>query len=111
MKLFPALFVLAGTLLATSAMAQSQPRDVRIDISSGQGKRIHLFCQSLDAAGDRDSREGAVAAEEVLANDLDNSGVFAVARAWHSGDPAGNLEADEWLSHGFLPGRNGSLSF
>src|SRR5947207_6345586 len=93
MRWFPVFLALAGVRIGSVAHAQSQPRDVRIDITSGQGKRIHLFCQSLDAGGDRDSREGAVAAEEVLANDLDNSGVFTVARAWHSGDPAGDVQA------------------
>jgi TolB protein len=68
-------------LLAAPAPAQT-PGEVRIDITSGQGRRIRILCEALGAAGDRDARATSVQADETLASDLERSAVFQVTRAW-----------------------------
>jgi len=73
--------------LVVAAMAFAQTRDVRIDITTGQGQRIRIQCEPLQAGGNRDAGASSVEADEVLANDLDWSAVFAVHRTW-SGEPA-----------------------
>jgi TolB protein len=87
-----ALPVLAALgLIAPLVLAQ--PRDVRIDISSGQGRRIRLLCESLAAEGDRNARGTSVQADEVLATDLDYSAVFSVSRSWDGRDQALDVQA------------------
>src|SRR3989442_1697360 len=102
MKTLRSFIVIACALLVVVPLG-AQPRDVRININSGQGKRIRVFCQSFDASGDRDSRAGAVTAEDVLANDLDNSAVFIVSRAWRTGDQSSDVQAvvgGKWILNG-----------
>ena len=48
-------------------LAHAQTGDVRIDISSGQGRRIRVLCESLGRGGDRNARASSVQADEVLA--------------------------------------------
>lgn len=79
MRLSPALAFLV--LLAAPASAQ----DVRLDIQSGASSRLPIRCLPLAPAGDRDARSSSVQADEVLAADLQNSAVFAVAKAWDPG--------------------------
>jgi TolB protein len=72
--------LLAVALLAAPAGAQT--KDVIIDIHKGQTTRFRIRCESLAAEGNRDARQSSVQADEVLANDLDHSAVFAVSRSW-----------------------------
>jgi TolB protein len=83
--------LLAIALIAPSALAQS--RDVRIDVSSGQGRRIRLLCESLAADGNANARETSVQADEVLANDLDWSAVFVTSRSWSARESAPDVQA------------------
>lgn len=85
MKLRSALAV-AG-LLVVAGLAVAQTRDVRIDIRSGQGRRIRIHCEALASSGGREARAFSVQADEVLADDLDRSAVFAVSRGWAAGQP------------------------
>lgn len=85
---------LALTVLGlVAATASSQTRDVRIDISSGLGRRIRLHCESLQASGGREARTFSVQADEVLANDLDNSSVFSASRSWAAGQQPFDVQA------------------
>ncbi len=68
--------------LASAAFAQG---DVHLETQSGASARLPVRCLSLKPAGDRGAGTTSVQADEVLANDLQNSAVFAVARGW---DPA-----------------------
>jgi len=72
-------------LLGPSALAQA-PGDVRIDIT-GSGRRIRLLVEPLAPAGSQVSTVPAAQANEVLAHDLEWSGVFAVGRSWAGGQP------------------------
>lgn len=74
-------------LLAVPAFAQT---DVRIDIQGG-GRKIPLHLESLAATGDRNARVMAAQADELLARDLEESGVFTVTRGWQGQRP---LEVD-----------------
>lgn len=78
------LVAFAGLLVAAPPSAQT--RDVRIDISSG-GRKIRIHCESLASSGGREARAFSVQADEVLADDLDHSGVFIVSRSWAAGQP------------------------
>ncbi len=69
-------------------IAGAQTGDVRIDISSGAGKRIPLLVESLQTGGDATARPTSVIADTVLANDLACAGVFDVSRAWTDTPPA-----------------------
>ena len=80
-------------LLASAPQAFPQTGDVRIDISSGQGRRIRVLCESMSAGGDRTARVSSVQADEVLAADLENSGVFLVTRSWTSGERPPDIQA------------------
>ena len=69
------------------------PTDVRIDISSGEGRRIRVHCEALQSAGDRNASSWAAQADEVLAHDLDWSAVFTVSRAWIAGQQPVEVQA------------------
>ncbi|MEK7329515.1 MAG: Tol-Pal system beta propeller repeat protein TolB [Candidatus Eisenbacteria bacterium] len=86
---------LAVTLLAfaTGSAAAQTPTDVRIDISSGQGRRIRVHCEALQSAGDRNAGTWSVQADEVLAHDLEWSAVFTVSRAWSAGQEPFDVQA------------------
>jgi TolB protein len=77
-------FLLVSLILFAMTAGAQSPSEVRIDISSG-GRRIRLHCEALVAAGDRNPRVPSAQADEVLANDLDNSAVFTVSRGWQQG--------------------------
>jgi len=64
----------------------AQTRDVRIDIQSG-GRRVRIHCEALASSGGREARAFSVQADEVLADDLQNSAVFTVSRGWAAGKP------------------------
>ncbi len=89
-RALPAL--LAALALAGPARAQL-PSDVRIDITSGEGRRIRVHCEALQAAGDRTAGSWSVQADEVLARDLDWSAVFAVSRSWVAGQQPVEVQA------------------
>ena len=75
-----------GLLLAFSTAVGQGSRDVTIDITKAGG-RIRIHCDALTSP-DRSPGEPAPAvAGEVLANDLDQSAVFAVSRGWTAQDP------------------------
>jgi TolB protein len=86
---FPTLIVLVAML--TTAGAQAQTREVRINIAGG-GRRLQLYCEPFTAgpavAGAPTSRQ----ADEVLAGDLEQSAVFLVSRAW-AGQPPFDVQA------------------
>lgn len=88
-----AAWLAVGGIVLGAAVAVSQPGDVRIDISSGTGRRIRLHCESLQASGGREARAFSVQADEVLANDLENSGVFTTSRAWAAGQQPFDVQA------------------
>jgi len=76
--------------------------DVRIDITSG-GRRTRVHCESLQPGGDRGARTMSVGADEVLANDLENSAVFRVTRAWVPGQQPFDVQATvggQWAASG-----------
>jgi TolB protein len=77
-------------LLATRADAPAQD-EVRIDLSTDVQKRIGLVLEAFTSAGSSTARTTAVQADPILANDLQGSGLFTVAKAWES---PGNLPAD-----------------
>jgi TolB protein len=90
-------------LLMLVAQATAQTGDVRIDIQTGGGQRIPILCESLRPAGNRDAGVSSVQADEILANDLDQSAVFAVTRAWVTGITVGESQAvvgGTWTVHG-----------
>ncbi len=76
--------LLAALLLGLSVAAVRPARadDVSLDTRSGASSRLPVRCLALAPAGDRDAGKTSVQADEVLAADLQNSSVFAVARAW-----------------------------
>lgn len=68
---------------ATPARSQDE---VRIDLEADGGRRIGILVEGLAPAGDRAAaRPAAVAADPVLAADLEASTVFDVTRAWDGG--------------------------
>ena len=76
------LALVAVLALAAGGVAQAQD-EVRIDLEAGADRRIGILVESFVPAGDRAvARPKAVEADPILANDLENSTVFAVARAW-----------------------------
>jgi len=85
------LAVLAALLLAGPSAAQT--RDVRIDVRSDAVRKIRIHCESLAPSGDRQARAWSVQADEVLATDLDHSGVFDVTRAWSGAEQAFDVQA------------------
>ena len=78
----------SALLLALAVPARAQ--DVNLDIRSGASARLPIRCLPLAPAGDRDARSTSVQADEVLANDLQNSAVFTVTKSW---DPAASVTA------------------
>jgi TolB protein len=80
--------VMLALLCALVAPASAQPGEVRIDLQSGASARLPLRAEPLAAAGDRTARAMGVEADEVLAGDLDRSGVFQVARSWDPKAPS-----------------------
>jgi len=85
------LLVLAAGLFLAPARGRSD--DVRIDISTGQGRRIRVHCEALASPGRRAPEVSSVDADEVLANDLDHSGVFTVSRSWVAGQQPFDVQA------------------
>jgi TolB protein len=91
-----AAVMLAATLVTALVAGPSPaqpPGEVRLDIRSGQGRRIRIQCEPLGPAGDRNAAATSVQADEVLASDLDHSGVFTVARTWVPGQEAFDVQA------------------
>ncbi len=97
--------LLAAVLLAVTmgvALARAQTGDVSIDLTTGRGKRIPILCESFQSGGDRTARESSVIADTVLANDLERSAVFDVARSW-TGTAGSEMQAvvgGKWLVNG-----------
>ncbi len=95
----------AAVLLAVTmgvALARAQTGDVSIDLTTGRGKRIPILCESFQSGGDRTARESSVIADTVLANDLERSAVFEVARSW-TGTAGSEMQAvvgGKWLVNG-----------
>jgi len=79
------LLVLALLLAAPPARAQGS-RDVTIDITKQAG-RIHIHCDALTTPDRSPGEPTPDQAGAVLANDLEQSAVFAVSRAWAAQDP------------------------
>ncbi|TMQ73260.1 MAG: Tol-Pal system beta propeller repeat protein TolB [Candidatus Eisenbacteria bacterium] len=84
--------MVAMALGAGPARSQT-PTDVRLDISSGEGRRIRIHCESLQPGGDRVAGTWSVQADDVLAHDLDWSAVFLVSKAWAGGSPPMDVQA------------------
>ena len=85
------LRAVAVLVLAAGAVSPARTDDVRIDIRSGQGRRIRVHCEALASHG-----HGAVSsvdADELLAADLDHSAVFAVSRSWVAGEQPFDVQA------------------
>lgn len=78
---------------ALTAGVHAQTRDVQIDIRSDAVRRIPVHCESMTPVGDRQARAWSVQADEVLANDLDQSAVFSTTRAWGGAEPAHDAQA------------------
>jgi TolB protein len=94
--------VALALILATPSVAQT-PSDVRIDITSGQTRRIRIHCESLRPDGDRGAGETSVQADAVLANDLETSAVFTVTRSWVAGEQPFDVQAvvgGKWTVNG-----------
>ena len=83
--------VLVLLVLATPAPAQA-PGEVRIDIS-GAGRRIRLLVEPMSGLGNQLTLAPSRGADEVLAHDLEGSGVVAVGRAWTAGQPGFEAQA------------------
>jgi TolB protein len=101
-----------GLLLAAAPAGVPTARaqdEVRIDLDADGGRKIGILVEGLTPAGDRAAaRPAAVAADPVLAADLEHSTVFEVARAWENsaGSPPG-LQA---VISGTLTVRGGSVT-
>ena len=87
------LLAMSLLVLAAGTAAAQTPTDVKIDITSGQGRRIRVHCESLQPAGDRNAGTWSVQADEVLAHDLDWSAVFTVSRSWVAGQEPFDVQA------------------
>jgi TolB protein len=83
---FP-LAILAFLLFGPTDRADGQGADVRIDLKTGQLMRLPLRAEALK--GTEGGTAGARDADEVLANDLQNSAVFQVQRAWRADTTGG----------------------
>jgi TolB protein len=80
-------------LLALPALALGQsPTDVTIKTTKG-GLRTRIHCEWLEPKGDKAAHTMSVTAEEVLANDLENSAVFTLTRAWVPGQQPFDIQA------------------
>jgi TolB protein len=82
--------VLIALLLGVGTAA-AQTREVRIDIAGG-GRKTQLYCEAFAAGRLPGGAPASRQADEVLAGDLEQSGVFLVARAW-SGQPPFDVQA------------------
>ncbi|HEV2104573.1 MAG TPA: Tol-Pal system beta propeller repeat protein TolB [Candidatus Eisenbacteria bacterium] len=82
---------------ARAPRAAGSPGDVRLELQSGATTRLPLRSEPFAPAGDRDAGQTSVQADEVLAMDLQNSAVFAVARSW---DPAAAQVAPQFVVGG-----------
>ena len=89
----PAAFAVLLLVLIVPAIVPARADDVRIDISTGEARRIRVQCEALAAQGSRNPPVTSVQADEVLANDLDHSAVFAVTRSWVQGEQPGEVAA------------------
>jgi TolB protein len=92
---------LLSLLLSSPAPAQA-PTDVTIKTTKG-GIRTRIHCEALEPAGDRGARSMSVPADEVLADDLENSAVFSVTRAWVPGQQPFDIQATvggQWAASG-----------
>ena len=77
------LLALSVGIVLTVAPAARAQDEVRIDLEAGGDRKIGILVESFVPAGDRaTARPKAVEADPILANDLENSTVFAVARSW-----------------------------
>ncbi|HVP14843.1 MAG TPA: Tol-Pal system beta propeller repeat protein TolB [Terriglobales bacterium] len=84
--------LLAVVLLAMLAgPARAQTREVRINISGG-GHKIQLYCEAFTGPPAPAGAPAPRGADEVLASDLEQSGVFLVSRAW-AGQPPFDVQA------------------
>lgn len=94
MKRLPwSLAATAAAWALLSVCVPARAEDVRIDISTGQGRRIRVHCESLESQGRRGTAVSSIEADEVLAGDLDQSAVFAVSRSWASGEQPFDVQA------------------
>jgi TolB protein len=84
-----------GVLAGAACLARAQGTDVRINVQSGAVARLPLQCEAL--AGPAAPPVRARDADEVLANDLQTSAVFAVNRMW-AADPS--AAAPQFVSSG-----------
>ncbi|MGH7729661.1 MAG: Tol-Pal system beta propeller repeat protein TolB [Candidatus Eiseniibacteriota bacterium] len=89
----PGMLALAALLVAAAPAGAQAPTDVRIDITSGEGRRIRIHCEALQTPSDRNSVSWGVQANEVLAHDLDWSAVFTVSRSWIAGQQPVEVQA------------------
>jgi TolB protein len=92
-RTFPRTLLTLILAVALAPAAAAQTRDVRIDVRSDAIRRIPVHCESMTPAGDRQARAWSVQADEVLAADLEQSGVFAVTRAWGGAEQAFDAQA------------------
>lgn len=86
-------------LVTSAALAQTE---VRLDVTSG-AKRIPIRTDALKASGDRSAAQTSAQADEVLANDLEHSAVFAVTRGWSGATAPADLQAavgGTWTARG-----------
>jgi len=88
-----AMILLVALVVPARPSGAQTPTDVRIDISSGDGRRIRVHCEALQSATDRNSKSWSAQADEVLARDLDWSAVFTVSRAWIAGQQPVEVQA------------------
>jgi len=72
--------IVCGLLAAPAWRAGAQGADVRIDVRSGAVARLPLQFEALQGSGATAAPRRA--ADQVLANDLQSSAVFAVNRLW-----------------------------
>jgi TolB protein len=86
-------FALVLLAIAAVRAAAQPPTDVRIDIKSGEGRRIRVHCEAMQPSGDRNAGTWSVQADEVLAHDLEWSAIFTVSRAWVGGQAPFDVQA------------------
>jgi TolB protein len=86
------LAVLPALMLTHVEAGAQAPNEVRIGTSLGQGRRIPIHCESLETQGRKSPTVSSVEADEVIANDLDQSAVFAVSKAWAGGEPPTDVQ-------------------
>ncbi len=93
-----------GIMLGLGALPPAaRADDVRIDIQSGQGRRIRIHCEALATPRGRSATASSVEADEVLAADLDHSAVFTVSRSWVAGEQPFDIQAfvgGKWVVSG-----------